>query len=34
VDALLGDDLDLNAQGLIAWLERNERTPGPWATPR
>jgi glyoxylase-like metal-dependent hydrolase (beta-lactamase superfamily II) len=34
VDALLGDDLDLNAQGLITWLERHERTAEPRATPR
>jgi len=25
VDALLSDDLELNAQGLVAWLERDER---------
>jgi glyoxylase-like metal-dependent hydrolase (beta-lactamase superfamily II) len=27
VDALLTDDLQLNAQGLVAWLERDERKP-------
>jgi hypothetical protein len=34
MDALLGDDMDLNAQGLIAWLERNERSPERMPTPR
>ena len=27
VDELLASDLDLNARGLVAWLERSERTP-------
>ncbi|MEN8168463.1 MAG: MBL fold metallo-hydrolase, partial [Pseudomonadota bacterium] len=25
VEALLGMDLDLNAQGLVVWLERNDK---------
>jgi glyoxylase-like metal-dependent hydrolase (beta-lactamase superfamily II) len=28
VDAVLGPDLELNAQGLVAWLERAEKRPG------
>lgn len=27
VDAVLSDDLELNAQGLVAWLERDDRKP-------
>jgi glyoxylase-like metal-dependent hydrolase (beta-lactamase superfamily II) len=26
IDAVLGEDLELNVQGLVAWLERGERT--------
>lgn len=29
VDAVLGNDLELNAQGLVAWLERTEKRAGP-----